>query len=340
MTVSQSIREAVAQQAQGAMRLQLAFIGVHNGLFAALAEAGALTTDELAQRAGVDAAYVGRWCDAAYAFELLDEDGEGWRMTELGGAFVPGEAGNLMPAAVGAALSAHMAERAAALMQSGERPGERVLAERATLLPWFGPMLEQSFGPIFDQHILAGVPAYKEVDAKGGLAVDLGCGNGWYLRRMAARFHNLRGIGLDGFEENIRQAEALAAAEGVADRLSFRSGDLHQFNIAEPVDLIAMNRALHHVWNEKENVFRILKEHLKPGGYAIIWEPSWPASRRELRLPNKRPMAFQNLAEHIQGNHFLRPDEIQGEFERVGMGAEVHLFLGGNESVVVARRPA
>ena len=36
----------------------------------------------------------------------------------------------------------HMAERAAELMRSGERPGEQVLSERQTILPWFGPMLE------------------------------------------------------------------------------------------------------------------------------------------------------------------------------------------------------
>jgi len=65
-----------------------------------------------------------------------------YALTELGRAFLPGEPGTLMPFAVGAVLGAHMAERAAGLMRTGERPGESVLAERATILPWFGPMLE------------------------------------------------------------------------------------------------------------------------------------------------------------------------------------------------------
>lgn len=115
-------------------------------------------------------------------------------------------------------------------------------------------------------------------------------------------------------------------------------GDIHQFTVGEPVDLIAMNRALHHVWNEKENVFRIFKEHLKTDGAVIIWEPSWPQNRADLRDPTKRRMAFQNLMEHVLGNHFLRPEEIEAEFHRVGMETQVYLFAHGNEALIVGKR--
>jgi trans-aconitate methyltransferase len=243
-----------------------------------------------------------------------------------------------MPFAVGSALGAHMAERAAGLMRTGERPGEDVLAERETILPWFGPMLEAQFGPFFEANIASSLAIFDEVDERGGLVVDLGCGNGWYLRRLAARHSKLRGIGLDGFEENIRAATERAKAEGLSDRLEFRSGDLHRFTVDEPVDLIAMNRALHHVWAEKDNVFRILGEHLAPGGAAVIWEPAWPDAREALRAPAMRPMAFQNLAEHVQGNHFLKPQEIADALSKAGLEPEIHLFAEGREAVVVGRR--
>jgi trans-aconitate methyltransferase len=158
------------------------------------------------------------------------------------------------------------------------------------------------------------------------------------LRKLSARFPHLRGIGLDGFAENIHQATRLAQRDGLSDRLTFMEGDIHQFTISEPVDLIAMNRALHHVWSDKANVFRILHEHLKPGGAAVIWEPNWPQQRAALRDPARRGMAIQNLSEHIQGNHFLRPDEIEAAFHRVGMTTQVYLFANGNEAVVVGRK--
>lgn len=340
MSISDELRNRVMAQAQGATALNLAFIGVANGLFSKLAELGQATPEMIAETVGVDAAYVARWCDAAYAFGYLDETDGHFRLTDLGDAFRPEVPGSLMPMAVGSALGAHMAERAATFMKTGERPGERVLGERESILPWFGPMLEASFGGIFESQILPGVPVYQQVDEQGGVAVDLGCGNGWYLRRLAAHYPHLRGVGLDGFDENIQQASRLAERDGVADRLSFRSGDIHQFTLGEPVDLIAMNRALHHVWSDKDNVFRILKEHLKPGGAAVIWEPHWPKDRAALREPSRRGMAVQNLAEHVQGNHFLRPEEIQAEFRKFGMDSEVYLFgIDGSEAVVVGTRP-
>ncbi|NIR99446.1 MAG: class I SAM-dependent methyltransferase, partial [Gammaproteobacteria bacterium] len=74
--------------------------------------------EELARAAGQDPAYVRRWCDAAYAFELLEEVRPGvFRLTETGGAFCPDAPGTLMPFAVQHMISAHMAERAAGLMR-------------------------------------------------------------------------------------------------------------------------------------------------------------------------------------------------------------------------------
>lgn len=327
------------QQAQGALLLNVAYIGVVNGLFTTLAELGQADAKQLAKAADKDPGYVTRWCDSAYAFQLIDEAGEGvFTLTDMGHAFRPDVADTLMPFAVQSVLSAHMAERAAGLMPSGERPGEQVLAERETVLPWFGPMLEHLFGPLLEQHILPHVSAFAEIDQQKGMVVDLGCGNGWYLRHLAKQFSNLRGIGLDGFAENIKQATQCAATEGLADRLSFKTGDIHNFTVGKPVELIAMNRALHHVWDDKENVFKMFKEHLKPGGVAIIWEPNWPTQHKTLREIGHRPMAFQNLAEHVQGNHFLTPDEIAEQFHKVGMETQVYLFAEDREAVVVGKR--
>ncbi|MCB9523462.1 MAG: methyltransferase domain-containing protein [Myxococcales bacterium] len=330
------------QQAQGAVALQVAFIAVADGLFEALA-AGPLDTAGLAAKLGLDAGYLTRWADAAYAFEYLDEGDGGWALTAKARAFLKDAPGTLMPFAVMANLTAHMAERAAVHARTGHRPGEAVLEEREAIVPLFGPMMEASFAQLFAEQILPHVPVYAEIDARGGLAVDLGCGNGWYLHRLLRRCGHLRGVGMDQSSEAIAQATARAQADGLADRLSFRHGDLFDFQVAEPVDLIAMNRALHHVWGEdvdrRRAVFRILADHLAPGGAAVIWEPVWPKDRAVLRQPPQRGLAFQNLAEHLQGNRFLHPDEIAAELAIAGLEPEVFTFLEGREAVVVGRRP-
>ncbi len=335
------IRKTVMQSARGAAMLHLAYVGVTGELFEALHALDRGTAGAIAKKAGRDPGYVVRWCDAAYAFELLREAEDGvFELTPLGAAFLPDAAGTTMPMAIGAVLGAHMAERAAGLMATGERPGESVLAERETILPWFGPMLEKQFGPFFEAEIAGAIDVFAPIDARGGTVVDLGCGNGWYLRGLAKKYPRIRGVGLDGFEANIEAAAALAAKEGYGERLSFRTGDLHRFTVDEPVDAIAMNRALHHVWSDKDDVFRILREHLVTGGVAVIWEPAWPDDRAALRAEAMRPMAFQNLAEHVQGNHFLRPEEISEALQATGFDTETRLFLEGREAVVIGTKRA
>lgn len=338
MPVPDDLRKTTLAHAQGAMGLQLAFVGITNGLFVALAREPA-TPAELAARLSLDAGYVTRWCEAAFAFGYLERREGHFEASDLARAFLPDAPDTLMPFAVQSVLTAHMTERAAGLMRTGERPGESVLAERETILPWFGPMLEASFGPLFEREVLPGVPAFAKVEARGGLALDLGCGNGWYLRRLASRFPSLRGLGIDGFDENVGQATALAARDGLASRLAFQKGDIYEHAPLQPASLVALNRALHHVWDQRERVFRLLHDALEPGGVAVIWEPAWPDDIESLREGRARGMAFQNLSEHVQGNHFLRPAEIAAAFAEVGMQSETYLFAGGLEAVVVGTRP-
>lgn len=336
--MNDELKQQVMAQAQGAAALQVAYIGVVSGLLAKLGELGDASGAALAGAAGLDAGYVERWCDAAFAFGLLDDADGAFRLTELGARFRPDAPGTFMPFAVQAALAAHMADRVTTLIHTGERPGESVLAERASILPWFGPMLEASFGTFFDTQIAPTLRVFADADAVGGLVVDLGCGNGWYLRRLLARYTHLRGIGLDGFEENIAQARRLADADGLGDRLEFRAGDIHHFSVDEPVRVIAMNRALHHVWEERESALRVLDAHIAPGGSVVFWEPRWPDTRAALRDPARRGMAFQNLSEHVQGNHFLCPDEVAAELEKLGMRVEQLFFANDSEMVIVGTR--
>ena len=338
MPVSSELRSQVMQQAQGMLALQVAFVGVANDLFLALHQHGPVTAAGLASVTGLDAGYLERWCDVAFATGYLEERAEGFALTPQGDAFRSDLPDSLWPIAMGPVMGGHMADRAASCMRSGERPGEGVLSERPLLAEFFGPMLETRFGGMFRRSILDQLPLYEEIDARGGLVVDLGCGNGWYLRALASRFPQLRGLGLDGMPVNIQGAQDLARSQGVSDRLEFRLGDLHDLQLDEPVSAFVMNRALHHVWERREALLQALAARLEPGGSVVIWEPRWPDERAALTAPPLRAMAWQNLAEHVQGNRFLRPAEIEAALEAAGFGARTLLFAEGNEAVVVGTR--
>ncbi len=340
MSVDEELRKQAVRDLQSATSLNVAFVGVADGLFSELAKCGQAGVVQLADATGLDQGYLRRWCDAAFAFGYIDEGPQGFVLTALGNAYRPEVSGTLMPFAVRSVLSAHMAERAAELMKTGSHAVSDALEESSTISPLFGPMLEANFASFFEHHILPKVGAYKRADERAGLIVDLGCGNGWYLRKLARRFSHIRGVGLDGMAENIRQAETRAQEQGLGDRLRFELGDIHQFKLGEPAAVIAMNRALHHVWAKKESVFGILAANLEKGGSVVIWEPNWPRERADLRDPSRRGMAFQNLTEHVQGNRLLRPDEIEAAFEAAGLVCEVHLFAHGNEAVAIGTKAA
>lgn len=331
------MKDKIRSQAQGATTLNISFVGIVNGLFESLGKNPA-TSKELAIGTGMDPGYVERWCDAAFAFGLLDAEDHQFRLSTLGEIMKPSHPQTSMPQVIQAVLGTHMSERIAGLMRTGERPGEVILGERETILPWFGPMLEATFAPIFENQIFPAIPFFSEINRDDALAIDLGCGNGWYLRALAKHSPNLNGLGVDGFRENIRQATIRANEEGFGNRLRFTQGDIFSIRLEKKADMIAMNRALHHVWSDKERLFPMLQSYLAPGGALVFWEPSWPKQREDLKSNGKRPLAFQNLGEHAQGNRLLNPDEITEECRKLGLSTTVSLFSDGNEAVVVARK--
>jgi len=171
--------------AQGAQSLTVAYIGVVNDLFTALKRIGTGDVAAIAAAAHMDAGYVRRWADAAFAFGYLDAEGEIFRLSEMGAAVSPDAPDTLMSLPLTMVSSVHMAVRLASLMRSGERLSESVMAEVETLLPWFGAMLEGTFVHFFEEKICPGAPIFAEINERGGVVVDLGCGNGWYSRSSA-----------------------------------------------------------------------------------------------------------------------------------------------------------
>jgi hypothetical protein len=85
-------------------------------------------------------------------------------------------------------------------------------------------------------------------------------------------------------------------------------------------------------------VFETLRNAAATGGAVVIWEPRWPDDVAGLRDPRRRAMAYQNLGEHVQGNHFLRPEEIEAAMRAAGLSPRTFLFADDAEQVVVGRR--
>jgi SAM-dependent methyltransferase len=331
------LKQEIQKQSRNAISLFIAYIGVANGLFDCIAS-GSSSTEDLTLTAKVDRGYLERWLDAAYACGFLDENIGKYSLTETGSIFLTGSDESMMGSAVQAVLGAHMAERIAGLMKTGNIPGEKILIERDTIAPLFGIMLEKNFAPFFENTILPSLEIFENINKRKGTVLDLGCGNGWYLRKILNHYPSIRGIGIDGFSENIKQAQIQSKKENISDRISFIEGDIFSYEPEHPVSALAMNRALHHVWDRRELVFQNISRFLETGGHAVIWEPRWPDDRKDLRDISRQGLAFQNLAEHAQGNFFLTPSQIENEFRKAGMQVKSRLFANGNEAVIIGEK--
>ena len=100
--------------------------------------------------------------------------------------------------------------------------------------------------------------------------IDVGAGSG-ILSLMAARAGARRVHALEA-TPIVRDARAVAEANGLADRVSFIEGDAAQFVSAEPADLVMGEWAgmyLLEEWRHFDAFARVRDSNLKPGGAVI-----------------------------------------------------------------------
>lgn len=88
---------------------------------------------------------------------------------------------------------------------------------------------------------------------EGGTVLDLGCGSGRLLARLAHGRPDARIIGLDLSEPMLAIGRDLLEREGLADRVELRRGDITTFDegLPETPDVVSTNFALHHLPTEE-----------------------------------------------------------------------------------------
>lgn len=115
----------------------------------------------------------------------------------------------------------------------------------------------------------------------GGRALDVGCGTGFLLERLAER--GWSGVGVDLSPESVDHARRRLEAIGAADRLSAQVGSAYE-PPEGPFDLIALTDVLEHL-EDPRACLRALRARLAPGGLLVISTPnrrSLPGARRWL----------------------------------------------------------
>lgn len=116
----------------------------------------------------------------------------------------------------------------------------------------------------------------KHVAGVRGTVLDVGCGTGWFLRRLVGAHADASGIGVDLSPRMVKVAGAYATDEGVSG-LEFICGDWEapdtreqvSRRIPEGASLVVCVSAFHY-FRRPELSLRMMREALAPGGRLLL----------------------------------------------------------------------
>jgi SAM-dependent methyltransferase len=98
--------------------------------------------------------------------------------------------------------------------------------------------------------------------------LDIGCGDGRFLREVQSRFGSKRLLGIDYSEEAVRWARALNP------ELKYEVMDICQYPLDERFDAVTLLEVIEHIpCGQLPEFLRAVTRHLNPGGWLILSAP-------------------------------------------------------------------
>ena len=223
-------------------------IGHRTGLFDVMSKSPAETSEEIAARAGLNERYVREWLGAMVTGRVVAIDPATSRFS------LPPEHAAFLTRAAAADNMAVFAQYVGILgcveddIVECFRYGGGVPYEK---FPRFHEVMAEDSGQSvlssLESHILPLVPGLTDRLAKGIRVLDVGCGWGRIMNRLAGLFPRSRFVGMDLSGDAIGAARAEASKAGL-DNVEFVAADLSNFDETaerESFDLITTFDAIH-----------------------------------------------------------------------------------------------
>jgi SAM-dependent methyltransferase len=247
-------------------------IGDRHGLFKALDEHGPQTSVALAKRTGLSERYLREWASLLTCARYLTHDPSTGRFS------LPPEHAEVLAREGGSDFLGGVLQQFGGLMQVYEpvaaafRDGKGVAAERYGEDVWKG---EQRGNDMWHENLLvhAWVPLMPKVKARlegGARVADFGSGGGKAMVRLGQAFPKSTFVGFDIHAPSVERANALAKAEGVADRVRFEVSDLTK-GVPGSYDIITAFDVVHDTAHPSR-VFEHVRRALAPGGTFVLLE--------------------------------------------------------------------
>jgi 2-polyprenyl-3-methyl-5-hydroxy-6-metoxy-1,4-benzoquinol methylase len=252
----------------------LMVIGEKLGLYKAMAAAGALTSEEVAERAGVAERSVREWLrnQAAGGYVTYDADSDTYTLPPEQALALADEDSPVYILGLYDSIASLYADEDQILeaFRTGEGMGWHEHDPRL----FHGT--ERFFRPGYRQYLIEEwIPALDGVQAKleaGARVADIGCGHGVSTTWMAEAFPNSEFTGFDYHEGSVVRARELAAAQGLGDRVKFETAAAKDYP-GSGYDLVAVFDCLHDM-GDPVGASAHVHQSLAPDGSWMIVEPN------------------------------------------------------------------
>ncbi len=308
---SQDIQQAIQQQAgkllsqvAGYVGVRTMDIGLHFGLFEEIAKhPQGITAEALAKQTNVDPFYTQVWCRSAYASEVLELGGnETYRLASYMDKLLldqdfPGYIG----AVAGVIGQPEMFDQFAQKLPSGQRTWWDQCS------PTFIQMVSGTGRAFYTRLIPGGlskVPGLSDRLAQGARVLELACGAGVGLVRMAQTYPQCSFVGMDGDTYSLERVADRIRQGGLQDRISLTHSMLEEMNAIEEFDLVLINISMHEC-RDIEKVTGNVHRALKPGGYFVISDFPFPDATEGCRTVPARIMCGIQFFEALIGDQLL-----------------------------------
>lgn len=307
------------------------------GVWRAITSQPGITSHDLARRLSTEPYYTDVLCRTAFAFQLLDREGDGWRMAAhfdqilgdpdatfyLGGT----AAVHMVVGQDYQDYESHFRNGTRNSYQAHDEQFMESVAEATTSLP-----------RIFVDFVLPQLPALQAQLGSGERLLDLGCGGGWAVVQLAERFPNLQCTGVDIEPYSIELAKSLIGERDLASRCEARVGSAE---LAETgaYDVVTSFLVVHEIDPRlKVRTFADVARALKPGGSFLIFDEAYPETDDDLRQMPKRFAALAQWYEVTLGNRVNTRSELLQLCQQAGLDATDETSFS-RFHVIVATKP-
>ncbi len=326
---------------RGFNAMHLIDIGVRLGLFEAIAAEPGIASTALAERLSLHAPYVETWCVTAYSFALLETDGEErkWRLGPhmdqiLAKPGHPRYLGDFVRLGTDHATEDHR------FCLEAFRDGATVPFQGRSEA--FG---EAVAGATTGLQVLSARKLLPELDGlkerldAGGSVLEVGCGMGRHLLQITKAFPEAKCVGVDIDPVGMKTAREAIAKAGLEDRVTLIEGDVASAVAEGSVDAVVMVEVLHEIGQSiRQSVIDACHRALKPGGWLLIIDETYPTSLAESREKDFLFPVQTGFEELTWGNIVPTREEQESLLASAGFDGDIQRSIIGEGFTVLAAR--